>query len=209
MPQPAIPATAFPAHSKHPAARVGPNAIIQLGATLRDRVDGQAAEKVFGQCGLLKMLRVPPTEMVRQSSVAVLFDALFKDFPPDVATAVARDAGRRTGGYILQHRIPPPARVILQCLPPAISARLLSKAIERHAWTFAGSGVFSVKTSPKIAMEIAANPLAMPGCVWHVAVFEQLFRSLCSPAIVVRHTQCCLDGAGACRFEVDLKGGRK
>ena len=43
---------------------------------------------------------------------------------------------------------------------------------------------------------------AMPGCVWHVAVFETLFDGLGRGATHVEHPLCGAAGDAVCRFEV-------
>ncbi len=190
------------------AHRVGPNAIIQLGAALRDRLGEEAAQRVFAGAGLQHMLADPPQDMVDQHHVAALNGALFDLLPAADARSLAAEAGRRTGNYILAHRIPGPAQAVLKALPPRFAARLLLRAIARSAWTFAGSGHFSYRPGSPSILEIDANPLAMPGCVWHVAVFERLFSELVAKTVAVTHTQCCRDGAPRCRFIVDLDGQR-
>jgi hypothetical protein len=67
----------------------------------------------------------------------------------EVAAEVARSAGRRTADYLLAHRIPKPVQALLKALPARLAARVLLSAIARHAWTFAGSGVFSASTGAR------------------------------------------------------------
>ena len=50
---------------------------------------------------------------------------------------VTRQAGRRTGHYILENRISGPARTFLKLLPTSLAARALLKAIKANFWTFA------------------------------------------------------------------------
>jgi bacteriochlorophyll 4-vinyl reductase len=54
----------------------------------------------------------------------------------------------------------------------------LLKAIRANAWTFAGSTPVSVTPGHPAIIEITGNPLPMPGCPWHRAVFETLFTVL-------------------------------
>jgi divinyl protochlorophyllide a 8-vinyl-reductase len=120
---------------------------------------------------------------------------------------------------------------VLKALPPWASGPLLTRAIVRNAWTFAGSGRFSVgaamaateqgvshpphppwgifsKKKQVAVFEIADNPLvrgedsATPVCHWHAAVFRRLFAALVDPAVAVRETACCACGDAACRFEI-------
>ncbi|MBE0454604.1 MAG: bacteriochlorophyll 4-vinyl reductase [Roseovarius sp.] len=116
------------------------------------------------------------------------------------ARAVARDAGARTGDYIMRHRIPVPAQLVLRALPARLAAPLLLRAMATHAWTFAGSGEVSIAPA---RLTIRANPLAVPGCAWHCAVFEALFRRLVSARSTVREVSCCARGASACAFVIE------
>ncbi|WP_299399089.1 bacteriochlorophyll 4-vinyl reductase [Pelagibius sp.] len=196
------------------ASRVGPNAVIQLAGALRDRSGQHAAEDLFRHAGLQHFLIDPPGEMVDEALAAKLFGCLFADLPAATAAAIAAEAGTRTADYILANRIPALAQRILRALPPALAGPLLLTAIAKNAWTFAGSGRLRTESArgkggndshgPFWIIEIADNPLAMPGCVWHSAVFRRLFETLVRPAIAVRHPDCCHAGAPCCRFEIGV-----
>jgi divinyl protochlorophyllide a 8-vinyl-reductase len=190
-------------------ARVGPNAILQVAAVLRERCSEQDARAVFSAAGLVRYLSCPPEHMTDEREAAALHRALFRRFP-NQGPALAAEAGTRTADYLLAHRIPKLAQVVLKRLPAGWAARLLVKAIGRHAWTFAGSGAFRATfgaspTAPALVLEIAHNPLAMPDCPWHQAVFTRLFQELVSPTVRVRHTDCCARGQPVCRFELDWR----
>lgn len=188
--------------SEAPGARIGPNAVIRLGEALRDRLGQPTAETVFRQAGLKQMLTEPPAAMVDQQAVVALYESLFAHLPLDVAAPIAAEAGRRTADYLLAHRIPRFVQFVLRALPPALAAPPLLGAIKRNAWTFAGSGRVETRAGAPIVIEIADNPLAMPGCVWHAAVFERLFGALVAPQVRVSHPRCCHDGDSVCRFEI-------
>ena len=190
--------------SKGPTAKVGPNAILQLDAVLRTEHHDRWRRDVFYRAGLSRMLLNPPADMVEETAVADLYHALFDRLPAAAARRIAGEAGRLTACYILENRIPKPAQMLLKALPGRWAAPLLLRAIQRHAWTFAGSGEAGISMKPVMAFEIAGNPIAMPGCVWHVAVFEELFRRLVAPGVRVDHTSCCRTGASSCRFEILL-----
>ena len=116
---------------------------------------------------------------------------------------VLREAGAGTAAYVMANRIPAPVRGLLRFLPPRPAANLLLAAIQRHAWTFAGSGACRVSRSGRTAvLEIEHNPLATPGCAWHAGVLETMFRRLVSPRATLRHTDCEARGGDCCRFEV-------
>jgi divinyl protochlorophyllide a 8-vinyl-reductase len=139
--------------------------------------------------------------------VAKVHRALHRLYP-DEARGIARAAGFGTAQYIRRNRIPAPARLLLRIMPGPIGARLLTKAISAHAWTFCGSGSLSVRIGETISFRIENNPLlavshaAYPQCDWHVAVFEELFTSLLGRTYKAVETQCCAQGAPACTFEV-------
>jgi divinyl protochlorophyllide a 8-vinyl-reductase len=198
---------AGPTHRDRPAARglVGPNAVLQLAAALRDRHGEEVARAVFARAGCPALLREPPTAMVDEHAAADCFAATGALLAPHEAAGILAEAGRRTADYLLAHRIPRPAQWALRLLPKPCASRLLLAAIGRNAWTFAGSGGFRAWAGAPCVIEIEANPLAAPGCPWHVAVFGGLFRALVAREVVVGHRACCQEGAPACRFEISLR----
>ena len=197
-----------PCPSSAEPARIGPNAVIQLGEALSARAEDGLAREVYAAAGHSDWLATPPDEMVSEIEVARLHDALAGTAPRGLVDEIMADAGARTGDYIVANRIPAPARMLLRLLPAPLAARLLVEAIAKHSWTFAGSGVFSFSPGRPLVVEIAANPLAGPpcaerGCVWHAAVFTRLFWSLVSDRAHARETACCAAGDPECRFEID------
>ncbi|MCZ8179627.1 MAG: bacteriochlorophyll 4-vinyl reductase [Rhizobium sp.] len=191
-----------------PPARIGPNAIIQTGQALSALYGPGVARLIFEAAGLEHYIGSLPTTMLNEHEPVALFAAIQATLPHAEADRVLAEAGRRTGHYILENRIPPIARQFLPKLPAGLSSRLLVSAIARHAWTFAGSGRFEGRVTgwkrPVVTLVIAANPLATPGCPWHGAVFHRLFASLCGDVASVRHTQCCARGDGACITQLGL-----
>lgn len=185
-----------------PAGRIGPNAVIQLGEALR--AWPEMAQRIYARAGCPSLLNDPPAAMIDERIPARLFEALWNELPADQAAAIARDAGRRTGEYVLCNRIPAIARVVLAALPPWIAGRLLLKAIHRNAWTFAGSGICRVENGAPSVLTIERNPLKMPGCVWHVGVLERLFQALAGPGSRVRHCDDATEAATVCRFEIEI-----
>ncbi len=184
-------------------ARIGPNAVIQLAAALRARFGKGGGRQVFAVAGHLPLFHQPPQEMVEEATAAALYRALFAVLPAEIAADVAADAGTRTANYVLANRIPMMAQRLLKTMPVTLAGPLLLKAIARNAWTFAGSGQVRTESCGRhFAVEIAANPMAMPGCAWHQAVFQRLFAVLVAPEITVRHPRCCHEGARSCRFEI-------
>ncbi len=189
------------------AGLVGPNAVIQLAQALRAQPGGEDdARLVFESAGLARLLRSRPDAMIDETIPARLFDSLWMEFPGEYARRVAYDAGQRTGAYVLANRIPAIAHLALRALPASLGTPLLLDAIRRNAWTFAGSGTCLVANGSPALVTIVANPLTMPGCVWHVGVFERLFRTLIRRTTQVRHSQIRIDGVPASRFEIDIDG---
>ncbi|MET4129063.1 bacteriochlorophyll 4-vinyl reductase [Roseovarius sp. MBR-6] len=181
-------------------ARVGPNAILQTVAALEARGGRALAERVLGHAGCAGYLDAPPEEMIPEQAAAAVLRALPACLSPAEARAVARDAGARTAAYILRHRIPAPAQLVLRLLPARLAAPILMRAMAAHAWTFAGSGEVSIAPA---RLTIRANPLSVPGCEWHCAVFEALFRRLVGAKCAVREVSCCARGAAACVFVIE------
>lgn len=162
-------------------ARIGPNAVLQLLPVL-DRSLGRA-----GRDRLLAGIDLPPPDagMWPEAACRAAHLAVWQGLPD--AAAILAEAGQGTAGYILAHRIPGPAQALIRALPAPLGARLLTGAIARHAWTFAGSGAFRVAARSPLSFEIAGNPLGFGGH-WHGAVFRHLFRALVWPEARVEAT---------------------
>ncbi len=184
-------------------ARIGPNALIQTNLVLTERLGEAEAARIFAAAGIIRDV---PDGMVPETDVRHLFDTLMTERPDDWRF-LAAEAGTRTADYIIAHRIPPVARAALRVLPRHPAARLLTRAIARHAWTFAGSGEFTARWAGGLQLTITHNPVALPGCPWHRAVFAQLFGRLAGPCIDVAHDTCCAHGDGACVFDLSFRTG--
>jgi divinyl protochlorophyllide a 8-vinyl-reductase len=188
--------------------RIGPNAILQLQGILEMEQGAPTTGALFH----LADVPVPPADsgMLPQDQVARLHRTV-RLYLPDRAPGLMRAAGQAVGDYILANRIPRAAQWLIRALPGPLGARLLSAAIARHAWTFAGSGVFQVISHAPLTFEIAKNPVIAgevsraPLCHWHAAVFERLFQRLVWPDAMVHETCCCAGGAPACRFTLSRK----
>lgn len=184
--------------------RVGPNAILQSMEVLTEFGGEALTRRVFRAADLLPLLEAPPQKMVPQSEAAALHRAILQELPDDIAYRVSSDAGHRTGQYILDNRIPRVIQRVLKTLPARWAGPMLLRAIEKHAWTFAGCARVSLDTRAPWRFVIHHNPLAIPGCPWHCAVFETLFRTLVHPSAKVTHRDCCARGFDACVFEIDI-----
>jgi len=193
-------------------AKIGPNAILQLVPVLEDAAGAEITAHVLAMAGVFD-LPDPAAGLIDEAPAARLHQAMRLEMP-EVAPMLAREAGWRTGDYILAHRIPKPAQALLRLLPARLSVPMLAKAIETHAWTFCGSGEFNLVQTWPARFEIADNPVVrgehsdVPLCHWHGAVFERLFSSLCGSDWRCTETQCCAQGVKACRFEMTRRSHR-
>ncbi len=200
------------AKASAPPGRVGPNAIIRMVEALEELEGAEACSRIFAAAGLSAYLSAPPADMVDEHEVAALYRATWLDLPPDRAASVARDAGRRTGDYLLANRIPRLAQRVLAFMPRRMALRILLGAIGRHAWTFAGSGAFSYEFSAQPLIRIERSPLCLnlrmsePVCDYFAATFERIFREILAPRCSVREIECAAAGDAACVFSVALDG---
>ncbi|MFN7002780.1 MAG: bacteriochlorophyll 4-vinyl reductase [Roseinatronobacter sp.] len=185
-------------------ARIGPNAILQHLPVLDAAIGTALRGALLYRAGVDE----PPSDagMLPEDEVARLHHAV-RLFLPDQAQAIQTAAGRATGDYILAHRIPKPAQCLIRALPAWAGARVLSTAIGKHAWTFAGSGAFRVVSHRPLVFVIRHNPLAQgpsdsPICHWHAAVFARLFGALIWPDVEVVERECAATGAQDCLFQI-------
>ena len=192
-----------------PVVRIGPNAITRMAEALQAGLDPAHTEAIFAAAGLADLLARPPEHMVDEALVTRLQQEVRRSLPADAAAAIVCEAGRRTGDYLLAHRIPRLAQAVLRPLPPALASRVLLCASGKHAWTFAGSGAFTARPGRPVVLTVAGCPIckgASAGhavCDYYAATFERLFQALVSPACRARETDCQAMGAAACRFELD------
>jgi divinyl protochlorophyllide a 8-vinyl-reductase len=196
-----------PPHGGAGQARIGPNAITRVAESLEARLGFEAAQSLFRSAGLAHHLTHPPGDMVDEHEVARLQAQLRVTLGADAARTIARDAGRRTGDYLLEYRIPRLAQRVLEVLPASIAARILASAIARHAWTFAGSGTFTFAPGRPFVLTIASCPMCReistdaPACDFYAATFERIFCALVNPRTRVTETACQAAGAPACTFQ--------
>lgn len=189
-------------------ALIGPNALLQLLPVL-DRVGGpELRTRIFARAGVFEIPE-GADGLIPEGPVARVHQEMRRALP-EMAPMLAWEAGKRTGDYILINRIPRGAQGILKALPAWAAAPILAHAVAKHAWTFAGSGRFSVVSTRPLVFELADNPVVRgeaaghPLCHWHAAVFERLFTRLIDPRLRCAETACCAMGAPACRFEIAI-----
>lgn len=187
-------------------AKIGPNAILQLVPVLQDATGSDMTKHLLAMAGVFE-LPDPAAGLMEEAPAARLHQALRQELP-EVAPMLAREAGWRTADYILKNRIPAKAQRLLRLLPARLAVPLLARSVETHAWTFCGSGRFRLGATWLPVFEIADNPVVrgetsdVPLCHWHAAVFEHLFSALCGRSWRCVETNCCAQGAPACRFEL-------
>lgn len=188
--------------------RIGPNAITRVAEALLAEVGTDTRAELFDRAGLAAYLRNPPQQMVDEQEVLALHDVLRACLSPAQARRVNRDAGARTGAYLLAHRIPRPVQTLLRLLPAPLAARALVAAIGRHAWTFAGTAAFSARVGRPVSFVLAGCPMCRGAhadvacCDFYTACFEHLFRALVHRRATVRETLCAATGDAVCRFDV-------
>jgi divinyl protochlorophyllide a 8-vinyl-reductase len=169
-----------------PVHRIGPNAITRIAEALIADGGEALADRVFQAAGLPHALAHPPTAMVDEGEVLALHLALAQSVGVPQAVAIAAQAGRLTGDYLLANRIPRAAQRVLRWLPRRMAANLLCRAIQRHSWTFAGSGRFSVRPGDRLELRLDNTPLAAAGAVslaYFEATFQKVFRAMLGPRL--------------------------
>jgi divinyl protochlorophyllide a 8-vinyl-reductase len=191
-------------------ARIGPNAIIQVGHALEARHGRAVADALFAASGLSAYRTRAPAGMVPEAEVIALHAEIRRTLPAAETHAVAQAAGGATADYLLAHRIPRLAQRLLRVLPRRVAVRVLLAAISRHAWTFAGSGDFCVETGRIPAVLLRDCPLcrgayaAAPACDYYATTFERLFGVLVDAHTRVLETECHAQGGDCCRFEIRI-----
>lgn len=195
------------------AARIGPNAIIQVAAALVAADGAERMRTLFACAGLRHHLDSPTAHMEDEDEVVRLHARLRESHSPDECRRIARAAGLATGDYLLAHRIPRGAQRLLRGLPATLASRAMLAAIGKHAWTFAGSGTFRAYPGPwlrgcPVVVAIEQCPLCRgalapePICDCYAATFERLYGVLVSPAARVREVRCHARGDTECAFEI-------
>jgi divinyl protochlorophyllide a 8-vinyl-reductase len=190
--------------------RVGPNAVIQIQNAMIELGFGDRTAALFIAASAYDWIAALPTDMVDETRVALLHHAVRTNFPHSDANAILKRAGELTGIYILENRIPKFAQLILKFLPKNLAARILTKAIAHHAWTFAGSGKVITESHGRLRLIIRDNPFCRHEvasdrlCVWHEAVLATLYHALISPDAQVREVECQASGHSHCLFEITV-----
>jgi divinyl protochlorophyllide a 8-vinyl-reductase len=186
-------------------AKIGPNAILQLVPVVEDAAGADMTKHLLTMAGVFE-LPDPDAGLMDEGPAARLHQALRAEMP-EVAPMLAREAGWRTGDYILAHRIPKGATAPAAHARPARRAdprarggktRLDLLRLGRVPAGLTWPVVFEIVDNPVVRGEHSETPL----CHWHAAVFERLFSTLCGRDWRCAETRCCAQGAASCRFEM-------
>ena len=194
-----------------PGARIGPNAVTRTLDAVTERLGASTATALRLRAGIPDPV---PATMIPERWFVRLVSELRATVPEPVSAAILRQAGEATAAYVAQNRVPAPARAVLAVLPSRLALPMLLRAVDRHAWTFAGRGDFrhadgtlTLSDAPtcRASADAAADPLDHPpsfGGAYYEAAFAGIL-ALASPDIVVREVACVRAGAPACRFRLE------
>lgn len=160
-------------------ARIGPNALIQTVAALREQYDDAAIRPILSACSLTYLLDESPASMVAEADFAALVRVMSEALGSATTHAILRRSGQLTGDYLLTHRIPRPFQRLLGVLNRRLALKLFALAIGQHAWTFAGSGRFAYSTGSPAYLAVTTH--IQPGAAvsgFFGGTFEHLVRTL-------------------------------
>ena len=180
-------------------------------AALRADIGPLASEALMSHAGLQAHVNQPPQDMVDEQDVIALHRAMRRELGIKRARMLSREAGLRTGDYLLAHRIPGLAQRALRLMPARLAGQALLTAVTRHAWTFCGSGEFKVEQAPGPAtLRVSIRECVIcreeradqPLCDYYAATFERLFSVIVHLRVQVVETQCMALGDSRCVFDI-------
>jgi divinyl protochlorophyllide a 8-vinyl-reductase len=184
---------------------MGSQTVLPLVAAIERRLGAEAATQLLDEA---RFLHLPePGEPVRERQVAVLHQALRRSWP-DLAEAIQREAARDAVEWIMANRMPARARKLLTNMPYPLAVWMLGRHAVQNAWTFGGSGKFSILGTN--AFQLIGNPMVRgeqsdgPICVWHEELFQHTFRRMAHSRLRCVETSCMAAGADACRFHLAM-----
>ena len=190
-----------------PAARIGPNSIIQTVAVLREVFTPDELRTLLtGETA--SYLSHLPHEMIPEVQFHELVDLLTAQLGVERAGEILYRSGELTADYVRANRIPAPIRTVLALLPAPISLRVFLPAISKHAWTFAGSGAFhfSIGRTPLVSIGKSVNrdtsKIAAVLCRYYCGAFTQLLRRVVSSRISLREVACQARSGSACVYQI-------
>jgi divinyl protochlorophyllide a 8-vinyl-reductase len=192
-----------------PAARIGPNTIIQLAHVLRDRHGrGVASSVLFESTGYA--LTAPPRSHGRRARGAGARTRSCTRSANGRVPRVLHEAGRRTADYLMANRIPAPCAVGHEGAaearrPGGAAARPCrptpgpSRGAAPSAWSCTRTG--DDAHLPRLR-HVPGHEAEGPVCDFYAGTFEHLIRTLVAPRAEVREVECQAQGGHCCRFEV-------
>jgi divinyl protochlorophyllide a 8-vinyl-reductase len=192
------------------AHRIGPNAIVQLAHALcAQHGEAVAATMLHESTGYT--LATLPQAMVDEHEVQAFVQHCMRELGHMPTLAALQEAGEHTADYLMAHRIPRVAQLVMRMVPRSSALNMLLRAMTAHAWTFAGSGRFSASPHNRgatLRFEHCAMCRGLhahaPVCAFYAGTFERLMRQLVHHRARVQETSCCAQGGTECRFEVTV-----
>ncbi|QFS81312.1 V4R domain protein [Roseivivax sp. THAF40] len=195
--------------NSHPPQRqaglMGANMVVPLHAVIEKEIGGVDRDLVFHASGITDL--PGEAEFVPEGKVAHLHQLVWEKWP-EQAPRMMDMAGRVAAEVFVAHYIPPKARLMLQNMPWSISAWLVGKSARHNAWTFAGSGMFAIQSTSRLAL--FHNPLALninadgPCCQYYAAMFEHMFQRLSHRDFTCKEVCCSATGSDHCAFDISL-----
>jgi divinyl protochlorophyllide a 8-vinyl-reductase len=190
------------------SGRIGPNAIIRLREVMLEEMGPGPTARLLRDAGLSRYVDTLPDHMVEEAEVVALHGTLRRSLPKVQSARLAFQAGVRTADYLLAHRIPKTVQRLLKLLPASLASRLLLAAIGRHAWTFAGTGRFTVEDTCPAVVSIADCPTSRglfgdrPQGEFYSGTFQRLFQVLVHSDARVSQTHCESIGDPCSRWQI-------
>jgi divinyl protochlorophyllide a 8-vinyl-reductase len=191
------------------SAKIGPNAIIQPVAALRERYGEPEANAILERGGQAHLCTQLPEHMVEEGEFHTLARALLAELGPEPTHSLLYEAGERTASYLLQHRIPRPFQALVKRLPRSPGLRLLMWGIGQHAWTFVGSGQFRfvVQKTPTIHLKVS-YPSVPVVASFYGGTFTHLIQVLIDPQATVQMSASDAAGTLDCRYKLVWHGAQ-
>jgi divinyl protochlorophyllide a 8-vinyl-reductase len=195
-------------------ARIGPNAVIQLATAMSERLGRLRTEPWLRESTGYTFATLP-SSMIDEREAQALVHGLLGHVGPRLTADLLHDAGQRTGDYLLANRIPLVARWGIRAAPRRVGLRLLLRAMQQHAWTFAGSGHFIIdydtaagrRGVPDLIFESCSMCRDLheqqPMCDFYGGTFERLIRRLVARFASVQEVECIAKGDARCRFVLE------
>ena len=149
---------------------------------LRELLGNEQANQLLQQGGQGYLIDHQPTAMVDEKAFTDLVATLVAALGVAQAQQVLARSGQLTALYLLQNRIPPLFQRLLKLLPRPIALALLLFIINKHAWTFVGSGVFRYQLGKVTRLTVASNIQPVAAVYgFYGGTFAHLIHALVDP----------------------------